>query len=80
MTSVQLKKWGNSQGVRIPKEVLDVLEIPSNATFILHVDKELNTISLELDNGLTPYQKLVRDNAKNEAVSFRWDSVGVELL
>lgn len=36
---VQLKTWGNSQGVRIPKEVLNTLGLSENDSLELRVDE-----------------------------------------
>lgn len=80
LTKVQLKKWGNSQGIRIPKEVLDILELPSDALFDLKIDKKTNTIFLVLDNNVTPYEKLIINSSDKERISFKWESVGSELL
>jgi len=41
-TSVQLKPWGNSNGLRIPKEVLAILSLsPNDYVDLLIQDEEL---------------------------------------
>lgn len=45
MTTTTIQKWGNSQGVRIPKSLLDMLQWADNEQLILSTDK--NKIILE---------------------------------
>lgn len=42
-----LKKWGNSQGIRIPKTVMDILGISEGDTMQLYVDKINQSIILK---------------------------------
>lgn len=44
---VVLKKWGNSQGIRITKEILDSLDISEGDTMELYVDKNAHSIILK---------------------------------
>lgn len=80
MTKVQLKRWGNSQGVRIPKEILDVLNLPNDVEFILEIDRNEKVIHLQADEGLTPYQKLIKHNRKEDELEFSWDRIESELI
>lgn len=44
MQPIKLKKWGNSQGIRLPKSILDEAHIKENDTFIVKIDKNENII------------------------------------
>ena len=44
-----VKKWGNSQGIRLPKTVLDMLEISEGDTMQLFVDNDDRSIILKLN-------------------------------
>lgn len=44
MENVKLKKWGNSQGIRLPKSILNEAHIKPNDTFIVKIDKNKNII------------------------------------
>jgi antitoxin MazE len=79
-SKVQLRRWGNSQGIRIPKEVIDFLNLPADAEFDLKINRDDKTIILQLNEGLTPYQRLIKQNHKAERTDFRWDRLGEELL
>lgn len=79
MQKSQLKKWGNSMGIRIPKNIIDDLQLEENATFEIRVDKQNKSIVLQVENSLTPYEKLMK-NAKNKAEqnSVEWDRLEKE--
>jgi len=57
--TVQLKKWGNSLGIRIPKNILEALNLDVDSFLEITADKENKSILLKVDDGLTPYQRLV---------------------
>ena len=44
---VVVKKWGNSQGIRIPKEILGSISISEGDTLQLYVDNNTNSIILK---------------------------------
>lgn len=44
MENVKLEKWGNSQGIRLPKSILNEAHIKPNDTFIVKIDKNKNII------------------------------------
>lgn len=46
-SNVMVKKWGNSQGIRLPKTVLDLLDISEGDTMKLYVDNESQSIILK---------------------------------
>ena len=44
---VVVKKWGNSQGIRIPKEVLESISVSEGDTLQLYIDDSTNSIILK---------------------------------
>lgn len=74
-TNVQLKRWGNSQGIRIPKDVLNFLDLTSDTEFTLYFDADEKTITLKVSDQLTPYQRLIKKNHKKERIPFMWDQI-----
>ncbi len=50
---VVVKKWGNSQGIRIPKEILGSVSISEGDALQLYVDNNTNSIILK-----SPQKKL----------------------
>ena len=44
---VVVKKWGNSQGIRIPKEILGSVSISEGDALQLYVDNNTNSIILK---------------------------------
>lgn len=74
MQKVQVKNWGNSQAIRIPKNVLESLNLEVNSLLELTVDEKNNSIILKIDDGLTPYQRLMFNNQNlNTRKQFIWD-------
>ncbi|MCG1010913.1 hypothetical protein J4760_12865 [Salinicoccus sp. ID82-1] len=53
----KIRPWGNSQGIRLTREVLKEAGFDENDT-LLEVEIEPNRISLVPKNKLTPFQKL----------------------
>lgn len=79
MQKSQLKKWGNSMGIRIPKNILDDLQLEENATLEIRVDKQNKSIVLQAEDSLTPYEKLMeKGKNKNEQKSVEWDRIEEE--
>lgn len=78
MFKVQVKAWGNSHAIRIPKEVLDDLNIGVDSSFELTFDKFKKTITLSVDEGITPYQKLMMNSPKTKRKKFLWDRLEEE--
>ena len=79
MQKVQVKNWGNSQAIRIPKNILESLDLEVNSLLELTVDEKNKTIILKIDDGLTPYQRLMfnNQNSKNRK-QFIWDRLEEE--
>lgn len=68
MQHVRIKQWGNSKAIRIPKNVLSELNLDTDAELVISVDKENKAIILTVDDGLTPYQKLMVKAQKAKAI------------
>lgn len=76
MQKVQVKKWGNSNAIRIPLNILESLRLEDGSELEISVDKDKKTIVLTVDDGLTPYQKLMKKGeSKAERKQVIWDRV-----
>lgn len=64
----KLCKWGNSQGIRIPKTILGALDINENEILELTYDTLEKTITLSIPT-LTPCQELVGPSTHDEHLS-----------
>ncbi|MCV9887028.1 AbrB/MazE/SpoVT family DNA-binding domain-containing protein [Metabacillus halosaccharovorans] len=74
MQKVQVKNWGNSQAIRIPKNILEALNLDVDSLLEITVDKENKSIVLKMDDELTPYQKLMLKGSKTkERKQIVWD-------
>lgn len=73
--TVQVKTWGNSKGIRIPRNVLEALGLDENSELDISVDKESGSILLtkEEHNEITPYQRLMLKGASKERKQIIWD-------
>lgn len=79
MQKVQVKNWGNSHAIRIPKNILDELDIGTNAFLEVTIDKENNSIHLTATSKLTPYQKLMQKNSTSKPrKQFIWNRLEKE--
>ncbi|WP_324729074.1 AbrB/MazE/SpoVT family DNA-binding domain-containing protein [Lysinibacillus fusiformis] len=79
MQKVQVKNWGNSQAIRIPKNILEALNLDVDSLLEISVNKEDRTIILKVDDGLTPYQKLMlKGSERKERKPFIWDRLDEE--
>ncbi len=77
---IRLQKWGNSQGIRIPKSILDSLKIKTND--YLNIEKVDDKIVITIPkNNIVDLEKLFREyNGDNLAKDFEWDKpVGREI-
>lgn len=41
MSQVALKAWGNSQGIRIPKEIIDQMQLKTSDVFDISVENDV---------------------------------------
>ncbi len=76
---INLQKWGNSQGIRIPKNILEVLNWKENEKLNLKIEKS-EIVIRKLHKRKTIYELF--ENADYEMVCepFEWgESVGYEI-
>ncbi|MGN5650369.1 AbrB/MazE/SpoVT family DNA-binding domain-containing protein [Bacillus sp. Brlt_9] len=66
MQKVQLKNWGNSVGIRVPKNILDSLNLKVDSSLGISVDPKNKSIILKADDGLTPYERLMEKGQENK--------------
>ncbi|WP_336769816.1 AbrB/MazE/SpoVT family DNA-binding domain-containing protein [Bacillus bombysepticus] len=74
MQKVQLKTWGNSIGLRVPRNILDALKLDVDSSLEISVDPVSKTIILKAEDGLTPYERLMVNGQQNkERNQVDWD-------
>lgn len=77
---IKIQKWGNSDGIRIPKSILKSLNIKTND--ILNIEQIENKIVITIPKRKKKSLKeeFIKYNGKNLAKDFVWDeSVGKEI-
>ena len=77
---VTLKPWGNSQGIRIPKAILDMTQMKENDILLIEVKQE--TIILKKAFRHKSFEERLADyNGKITVCDFDWgDPEGRELI
>jgi antitoxin MazE len=80
MEQVAIKAWGNSQGIRIPKDILDKLGI--QVSDVLELDVKNDTIILRKSfKHKTFKERLAEYNGVISVCDFDWgEPVGKEIL
>jgi antitoxin MazE len=80
MEQVAIKAWGNSQGIRIPKDILDKLGI--QVSDVLELDVKNDTIILRKSfKHKTFEERLAEYNGEISVCDFDWgEPVGKEIL
>lgn len=59
MQSIKIKKWGNSQGIRIPKNITNQLKIKEDDEFNLIIEED--KIILEKQNEIKSFKDLFKN-------------------
>lgn len=74
-----IQKWGNSQGIRIPKVILDTVKWNENEEIIILVENE--KLIIEKANNRKNIKELFKDyKGKYEPVDIDWgETVGDEI-
>lgn len=74
-----IQKWGNSQGIRIPKVILDTVKWDENEEIIILVENE--KLIIEKANNRKNIKELFKDyKGKYEPVEMDWgETVGDEI-
>lgn len=80
MEQVALKQWGNSQGIRIPKNILEKLNIHESDILQLEVENDSIVIRKSFKHK-TFEERLQEYNGEISVCDFEWgEPVGKELL
>lgn len=79
--TTKLKKWGNSYGVRIPKDVLDNLEISENVEFDINMKgKKIELVPKQISKPKYSLNKLCNSIKNNTHKEVEWGgSIGNEI-
>ena len=73
--NARLVKWGNSQGIRIPKDVCEMLDIAIGARGRMEVDYDSSSITITFEKTGNPPRYTRRSHATLEeiAAASGWD-------
>ena len=75
-----IKKWGNSDGIRIPNNILKALNLKTNDVLNIDTDGEKIIISVPKKRKISLSNEFKNYKGKNLAKDFSWDeSVGKEI-
>lgn len=77
---IVIKKWGNSDGIRIPNNILKTLNLKTNDVLNIDTDGEKIIISVPKKKKISLSNEFKNYKGKNLAKDFSWDeSVGKEI-
>lgn len=73
-TIAKPKKWGNSIGIIIPKEIIEQQKITLKDELIIHVEKKKNSERKKLlaEGYIEMYDELVKINKEFEKADAKW--------
>lgn len=69
----RLQKWGNSAGIRIPKSILNSLNIKINDILDIEQNDEKIIISVSKKKKISLEERFKNYNGKNLSKDFSWD-------
>ena len=80
MAHVAIRSWGNSQGIRIPKDILDRMDL--KVSDVLDIEVEDDTIVLKKQFVHKSFEERLADyDGKISVCDFEWgEPVGREIL
>ncbi|MBO7355568.1 MAG: AbrB/MazE/SpoVT family DNA-binding domain-containing protein [Lachnospiraceae bacterium] len=80
MAQVAIRSWGNSQGIRIPKDILDRMDL--KVSDVLDIEVEDDTIVLKKQFVHKSFEERLADyDGKISVCDFEWgEPVGREIL
>ena len=80
MAQVAIRSWGNSQGIRIPKDILDRMDL--KVSDVLNIEVEDDTIVLKKQFVHKSFEERLADyDGKISVCDFEWgEPVGREIL
>ena len=70
----RLQKWGNSDGIRIPSNVLKSLNLKTNDKVDLNYEDDKIIISKIKKNKISLEERFAKYNGENLAKDFSWDN------
>ena len=77
---IVIKKWGNSDGIRIPSNILKALNLKTNDVLNIDTDGEKIIIRVPKKKKIYLENEFKNYKGKNLAKDFSWDeSVGKEI-
>lgn len=79
MSQATLSKWGNSQGVRIPRELCDLLGARVGDTIAIEYDSSRNALVLSFDKPEKKYRRTRKMSLEKFAGAWSGDKVGEEI-
>lgn len=76
----KLQKWGNSDGIRIPSNILKVLNLKTNDIVDLNCEDDKIIITKPKKTKISLKKEFAKYNGENLAKDFSWDeSKGKEI-
>lgn len=77
---IRIQKWGNSDGIRIPKSILKSLNVKTNDVLNIEQQDEKIIITIPKKKKISLAERFKNYNGDNLAKDFSWDeSVGKEI-
>ena len=77
---IRIQKWGNSDGIRIPSNILKSLNIKTNDILNIEQEEDKIIISIPKKKKISLADRFRNYKGKNLAKDFSWDeSVGREI-
>lgn len=70
---LRLQKWGNSDGIRIPSNILKTLNLKTNDKINLEQIDDKIIISKKIETKISLAEKFKEYNGENLAKDFSWD-------
>ena len=73
--NARLVKWGNSQGIRIPKDVCEMLDITVGSMGHMEIDYDSSSITITFEKNYDPPRYTRRSHATLEELAAQagWD-------
>lgn len=69
----RLQKWGNSDGIRIPSNILKALNLKTNDTLELHQEEDKIIISKTKKEKISLKERFSKYKGPNLTKEFDWD-------
>ena len=77
---IKLQKWGNSYGIRVPKNILDSLNIKSNDILNIKQEEDKIVITKSNKNKISLEELFNKYKGDNLSKEFCWDeNIGSEI-